>query len=150
MAARGFGKSLQKALCVFLLLLVCSLKPAAGYPAQKSLQKAMLVVALLATKPATGSPFQRVHTWHGRSDIIISTNQVGTNPSGNGKWKAWKRLLFQSQKWLYTLLGNELGAGPRPATTLECRLPAMGKQPLRTTMAEANEFWPGHKKLAEG
>ena len=35
---------------------------------------------------------------------IISTSQVGMNHSKIGKLKAWKRLLYTSQKWLYSLL----------------------------------------------
>ena len=68
MAAGGLSKSLKKALLVFVLLLLCSPKPATGYPVQKSLQKAVVAVALLATKPVIGSPMEwwRVRVWEGK------------------------------------------------------------------------------------
>ena len=155
MAAGGFGKSLKKALCVFLLLVVCTLKPATGYPVQKSLQKAMLVA-----KPAKGYPFQwwRVRTWHGRYYYIFQSGRY--EPLQQWEVESLEEAFISKPEIaVYIAAMSQMNWGQvldtPPHWNVDSQQWSNSQRPPRsgTTMAEAidlNEFWPGHKKPARG
>ena len=160
MAAGGFGKSLKKALCVFLLLVVCTLKPATGYPVQKSLQKAMLVAALHLPKPAKGYPFQwwRVRTWHGRYYYIFQSGRY--EPLQQWEVESLEEAFISEPEMAVYIAGmSQMNWGQVLDTPPHWNVDSQQwcnsqRQPRSgTTMAEAidlSEFWPGHKKPARG